>query len=220
MCIARKRHTGEYVPELPREIELKLAGGGDVASAWRSVRVSDARYDNWRKRLGGMGRSQLSAMKSLEKENARLKKIAAEFELNKLNHKDSSIARLRPTHPNHVWAIDFVHDTSEYIRPDIGPEFAAEAMQDWLRRVDIKPIRIYSGSPWENGYNERFNGTLRRQLLNTERFTTAGQVQIVINHWFNKCNYTRPTPGDQHASACPGNHVGERLNPWPRNRGR
>lgn len=34
-------------------------------------------------------------------------------------------------------------------------------MQDWLARVGIKPIRIYPGSPWENGYNERFNGTLR-----------------------------------------------------------
>ncbi len=28
----------------------------------------------------------------------------------RLYHKDSSIIRLRPTHPNHVWAIDFVHD--------------------------------------------------------------------------------------------------------------
>ena len=27
-----------------------------------------------------------------------------------LYHQDSSITRLRPTHPNHVWAIDFVHD--------------------------------------------------------------------------------------------------------------
>jgi transposase InsO family protein len=35
-------------------------------------------------------------------------------------------------------------------------------MQDWLARVGIKPVRIYPGSPWENGYNERFNGTLRR----------------------------------------------------------
>ena len=26
------------------------------------------------------------------------------------HHKDSSVIRLRPTHANHVWAIDFVHD--------------------------------------------------------------------------------------------------------------
>ena len=28
----------------------------------------------------------------------------------RLYHKDSSIIRLRPTHPNHVWSVDFVHD--------------------------------------------------------------------------------------------------------------
>src|SRR5210317_2052908 len=28
----------------------------------------------------------------------------------RLYHKDSQIIRLRPTHPNHVWAIDFVQD--------------------------------------------------------------------------------------------------------------
>ncbi len=71
-------------------------------------------------------------------------------------------------------------------------EFAAEAMQEWLRRVGIKPIRIYPGSPWENGYNERFNGTLRREVLNAEWFNTAEQAQIVINHWLKQYNHTRP----------------------------
>jgi len=28
----------------------------------------------------------------------------------RLYHQDSSIIRLRRKHPNHVWAIDFVHD--------------------------------------------------------------------------------------------------------------
>ncbi len=157
----------------------------------------------------------------------------------RLYHKDASIIRLRPTHPNHVWSIDFVHDkldsgrsykmltvldeytrqalavavrtrmgaedvlealypllmrhgTPEYIRSDNGPEFVAEAMQDWLARVGIKPIRIYPGSPWENGYNERFNGTLRREVLNAEWFTTTKQAQIVINQWLRQYNHIRP----------------------------
>jgi transposase InsO family protein len=29
-------------------------------------------------------------------------------------------------------------------------------------------MQIYPGSPWENGYNERFNGTLRKEVLNAE----------------------------------------------------
>jgi putative transposase len=35
----------------------------------------------------------------------------------RLYHKDSSIIRLRPTHPNHIWAIDFVHDKHCQIKP-------------------------------------------------------------------------------------------------------
>ena len=65
-------------------------------------------------------------------------------------------------------------------------------MQDWLARVGIKPIRIYPGSPWENGYNERFNGTLRHEVLNAEWFTTTKQAQIVINHWLRQYNHIRP----------------------------
>ncbi len=84
------------------------------------------------------------------------------------------------------------HGSPDYIRSDNGPEFAAEAMQDWLRRVGITPIRIYPESPWENGYKQRFNGMLRREVLNAEWFTTTKQAQIVISHWLKQYNHTRP----------------------------
>jgi len=82
--MARKRHSDEDILKLLREIELRLASGSDVASACRAVGISDATYYTWRKRFGGMGKSQLSELRSLEKENARLKKIVAELELDKL----------------------------------------------------------------------------------------------------------------------------------------
>jgi transposase InsO family protein len=84
------------------------------------------------------------------------------------------------------------YGTPEYIRSDNGPEFIAAAFQEWLTRVGIKPIRIYPGSPWENGYNERFNGTLRNEVLNTEWFSTTEQAQIVINQWLKQYNHIRP----------------------------
>ena len=37
------------------------------------------------------------------------------------------------------------HGTPEYIRSDNAPEFSAQATQDWLARVGIKPIRIFVG---------------------------------------------------------------------------
>ena len=93
--MARKRHSDEDVLKLLREIEVKLASGSDVPSACRSVGISDATYYNWRKRFGGMGRSQLSEMRSLETENTRRKKIVAELELAKLILKER-LSHLKP----------------------------------------------------------------------------------------------------------------------------
>ena len=87
--MARKRFSDEDILNLLRQIELSLASGSDVATACRSAGASDATYYNWRKRYGGMGKSQLSELKGLGKENAQLKKIVAELELDKLILKES-----------------------------------------------------------------------------------------------------------------------------------
>jgi putative transposase len=87
--MARKRHSDEDILKLLREIEVRLASGSDVATACRAAGISDATYYIWRKKFGGMARSQLSEMKALEKENQRLKKIVANLELDKLILKES-----------------------------------------------------------------------------------------------------------------------------------
>ena len=84
------------------------------------------------------------------------------------------------------------HGKPTYIRSDNGPEFIASALQTWLKKVGIKPIQIYPGSPWENGYNERFNGTLRREVLNAEWFSSIRQAQTVIDKWMQQYNHIRP----------------------------
>ena len=63
------------------------------------------------------------------------------------------------------------HGKPEFIRSVNGPEFVAAQLLEWLQRVYIKSIHIYPGSPWKNGYNERFNGTLRQEVLNAEGST-------------------------------------------------
>jgi len=87
--MARKRHSDEDCLRILREIELQLASGFDVPSSCRSAGISEATYYNWRKKFGGMGRSQLAEMKALEKENRRLKKIVADLELDKLILRES-----------------------------------------------------------------------------------------------------------------------------------
>jgi len=84
------------------------------------------------------------------------------------------------------------HGKPEFIRSDNGGEFVAQHLQDWLRKVGVRPIQIYPGSPWENGYNERFNGILRQELLNTEWFHSVKQAQVAINIWLKEYNHIRP----------------------------
>ena len=58
------------------------------------------------------------------------------------------------------------HGPPEYLRSDNGPEFTAKLVRRWLGRVGVEMLFIEPGSPWENGYNESFNGKLRDELLN------------------------------------------------------
>ncbi len=52
--------------------------------------------------------------------------------------------------------------------------------------------RNKSGSPWENGYIELFNGKLRDGLLDREIFTTLTEAKILIEEWCNEYNQVRP----------------------------
>lgn len=80
----------------------------------------------------------------------------------------------------------------EHIRSDNGPEFCAEAVRNWLRRLAVKTLFIEPGSPWENGYVESFNGKLSDELLNGERFTTLLEAQVLIANWRQEYNHFRP----------------------------
>ena len=50
-----------------------------------------------------------------------------------------------------------------------------------LRKADVKTLFIAKGSPWENGYVESFNGTLRDELLNREIFLSFEEACWVID---------------------------------------
>lgn len=80
----------------------------------------------------------------------------------------------------------------EYIRSDNGSEFTAKIVTKWLADLGVKNAFITPGSPWENGFNERFNGSLRDELLDCELFDTLQEAKIVINDWKNHYNTIRP----------------------------
>ncbi len=80
----------------------------------------------------------------------------------------------------------------DHIRSDNGPEFTAKVVREWLRRIEVKTLFIEPGSPWENGYNESFNGKLCDELLNREIFYTLREAQILIEAWRKEYNEFRP----------------------------
>ena len=80
----------------------------------------------------------------------------------------------------------------DYIRSDNGSEFTAELVRRWLYKLKDQTLLIEPGSPWENGYNESFNGKLRDELLNGEIFYTLKEAQILIEQWRKHYNTTRP----------------------------
>jgi transposase InsO family protein len=84
------------------------------------------------------------------------------------------------------------HGIPEHIRSDNGPEFTAKAVRAWLARIGVQTLFIEPGSPWENGYNERFNGTLRDELLNGEDFFTLLEAEVLIERWRQEYNQVRP----------------------------
>lgn len=80
----------------------------------------------------------------------------------------------------------------EYIRSDNGSEFVAKSVQDFLGKIKVKTAYITPGSPWENGFNERFNGILRDELLNREIFYNLKEAQVMIENYRNEYNQIRP----------------------------
>jgi len=82
--------------------------------------------------------------------------------------------------------------TPDYIRSDNGSEFTAKALRQWIESVGVKTAYIEPGSPWENGYNESFNGKLRDELLNMEIFYSLKEAQVLIEQWRRHYNEVRP----------------------------
>jgi putative transposase len=79
-----------------------------------------------------------------------------------------------------------------HVRSDNGPEFVAQAVQDWIKAVGAKTAYIAPGSPWENGYVESFNARLRDELLDGEIFYSLREAQIMIESWRRHYNTVRP----------------------------
>jgi transposase-like protein len=81
--VKRKRHSPEEIIGKLRDAQADLAAGLEIAQICQKLGVSEATFCRWRSQYGGMKGEEMKRLKELQKENARLKKIVADLELDK-----------------------------------------------------------------------------------------------------------------------------------------
>ena len=79
----KKRHTPEQIVAKLRDADVMLNTGKDLAAVLQTLEVSQSTYERWRGQYGGMKSEEAKRLKELENENARLKRLLADAELDK-----------------------------------------------------------------------------------------------------------------------------------------
>lgn len=80
----------------------------------------------------------------------------------------------------------------KFIRSDNGPEFIAVFLMRVFAIHGVEARHIDPGSPWQNGLNERLNGTLRDECLNLETFHNRDHGRALIKLFGRDYNERRP----------------------------
>lgn len=88
--MSKQRHRPEQIISKLREVEVELAKGVSVGQASRKIGDTEQTYYRWRKEYGGLKMDQAKRLKDLEKENARLKRLLADAELDKAILKEAA----------------------------------------------------------------------------------------------------------------------------------
>jgi transposase-like protein len=75
-----KRHQAEEIVAKLDEAARLLDAGLNTADVARALGITDATYFRWKRNFAGLRLDQVSRLKQLELENARLRRAIAEFE--------------------------------------------------------------------------------------------------------------------------------------------
>ena len=81
LTLKRRRHTPEQIIRKLREAERLLGEGKTIPEAAKELGISENTFHRWRNQYGGVKAKDAKRLKELERENATLKRIVADKEL-------------------------------------------------------------------------------------------------------------------------------------------
>jgi putative transposase len=77
------------------------------------------------------------------------------------------------------------------IRMDAGPEMTSAKLVSWAERHGIELRYIQPGKPNQNAFVERFNRSVRQEVLNAWLFDSLTQAPQVLEGWRIEYNTVR-----------------------------
>ena len=86
----QKRHSVDQIVSKLRKADVELGKGKKVPEVCKELEVTEQTYYRWRQKYGGMQPVMVKQLKSLEKENSRLKKLVADQALDMEILKDAA----------------------------------------------------------------------------------------------------------------------------------
>lgn len=87
--MGRKRFSTDDIIKHLRTLEIERSKGKSIEGVARIIGVHPVTLAKWKREYGGMQPDQAKRLKDLEKENAKLKRLLADAELDKLILKET-----------------------------------------------------------------------------------------------------------------------------------
>ncbi len=74
----KKRHSGPQIVAKLRQADVLIGQGKSVPEVCKDIEVSEQTYYRWRQKYGGMSPEMIKQLRSLQKENKRLRTVVAD----------------------------------------------------------------------------------------------------------------------------------------------
>ncbi len=75
---------------------------------------------------------------------------------------------------------------------DNGPEYISNSLKLWAKKEIRYNYGIFTWNPQQNGYVERFNRTMRYELLEQNLFDSLDDIRLQSTRWLWDYNNIRP----------------------------